>query len=59
MCKRNTPDKNQASTGCVRQTPLIKKKKKTSTGSVREIPQIKKKKKEEEKKEKKKPVLDV
>ena len=26
MCKRNFPDKNQASTGCVRQTPLIKNK---------------------------------
>ena len=26
MCKRNTPDKNEASTGCVRETPQIKKK---------------------------------
>ena len=26
MCKRNSPDKNEASTGCVRETPLIKMK---------------------------------
>ena len=24
MCKRNSPDKNEASTGCVRETPHIK-----------------------------------
>ena len=24
MCKRNSPDKNEASTGCVRETPQIK-----------------------------------
>ena len=24
MCKRNSPDKNKASTGCVRETPHIK-----------------------------------
>ena len=24
MCKRNYPDKNEASTGCVRETPEIK-----------------------------------
>ena len=28
MCKRNTPDKNEAITGCVRETPEIKKIKK-------------------------------
>ena len=27
MRKRNSPDKNKASTGCVRETPQIKKKK--------------------------------
>ena len=26
MCKRNYPDKNEASTGCVRETPEMKKK---------------------------------
>ena len=26
MCKRNSPDKNEASTGCLRATPLIKSK---------------------------------
>ena len=26
MCKRNSPDKNEASTGCVRETPPIKNK---------------------------------
>ena len=26
MCKRNSPDKNKASTGCVRETPQIKNK---------------------------------
>ena len=25
MCKRNSPDKNEASTGCVRETPQIKR----------------------------------
>ena len=24
MCKRDSPDKNEASTGCVRETPQIK-----------------------------------
>ena len=28
MCKRNSPDKNEASAGCVRETPQIEKKKK-------------------------------
>ena len=44
MCKRNTPDKNGASTGCVRETPFIEKE--ISRGSVWEIPEIKKRKKE-------------
>ena len=26
MCKRNSPDKNEANTGCVRETPQIKMK---------------------------------
>ena len=26
MCKRNSPDKNEASMGCVRETPQIKMK---------------------------------
>ena len=26
ICKRNSPDKNEASTGCVRETPQIKMK---------------------------------
>ena len=25
MCKRNSPDKNEVSTGCVRETPQIKR----------------------------------
>ena len=53
MCKRNSPQKNQASMGCVRETPPIKMKTdgmckrksadkiKASTGCVRETPQIK------------------
>ena len=28
MCKTNSPDKNEASKGCVRETPQIKKRKK-------------------------------
>ena len=28
MCKRNSPDENKASTGCVRATPQLKKKEK-------------------------------
>ena len=28
MCKRNSPDKNKASMGCVSETALIKKKEK-------------------------------
>ena len=39
MCKRNSPDKKEASTGCVRETPQHKKE--ASTGCVRETPQIK------------------
>ena len=57
MCMRNSPDKNEASTGCVKETPQIKiksawemeeklprfkkKKKKDSMGRVRETPHIK------------------
>ena len=47
MCKRNSPDKNEASTGCVREIPQIikekkkKKRKKANTGCVKETPQIK------------------
>ena len=49
MCKRNSPHKNKASTGCLRVTPPQKKQKKqqqqktkneTSTECVRETPQI-------------------
>ena len=32
MCKRNTPDKNEASMGCVRETLLIKNKNKRGGG---------------------------
>ena len=39
MCKRNSPDRNKASTGCVRQTAAIKNE--ISMGCVRETPQIK------------------
>ena len=47
MCKINSPHKYEASTGCVRETPQIKKerkkkqkekRKKASMGCVREIP---------------------
>ena len=53
MCKRNSPDKNEASSGCVRETPRMKMKpewvfKRKSTdqikanmGGVRETPKIK------------------
>ena len=37
MCKRNSPDKNEASTGCVRETPQMKNKqqqKKKAAGDV-------------------------
>ena len=44
MCKRNFPDKNEASMGCVGETPQKKKKKQTNTGCVRETSQVKKKK---------------
>ena len=53
MCKRNTSQKNEASTGCVRETPQVKmksawdveekplklkwKEKESSMGRVREI----------------------
>ena len=29
MCKRNYPDENEASTGCVRETPQIKRERET------------------------------
>ena len=47
MFKRNSPDKNKACMGYVRETPPIKKKKKkkkkneASTGCVRETPHSK------------------
>ena len=36
MCKRNSPDKKEASMGCVRETPQIKNE--ARTGCVRETP---------------------
>ena len=39
MCKRNFPYKNKASTGCVSETPQIRKE--SRTGCVRETPHIK------------------
>ncbi len=39
MCKKKYPDENEASTGCVREIPQIKKE--ASTGCARETPQIK------------------
>ena len=39
MYKRNSPDKNEASRECVRETHQIKKQ--TSMGCIRETPQIK------------------
>ena len=43
MCKRNSPNTNEASTGHVRENPLIKKKQKTktNTGCARETHLIK------------------
>ena len=41
MCKRNSPDKNEASVGCVRETPLIKTTTKNSMGWGGETPQLK------------------
>ena len=38
MCKINSPDKWETSTGCVRETP--KNKNEDSMGCVRETPQI-------------------
>ena len=37
MCKRNFPDKNEASTGCVRETPQIKNKKISQHGLCKRI----------------------
>ena len=39
MCKKNSLQKNQASMGCVRETPCIKKE--ASMGCVRETSHIK------------------
>ena len=39
MCKRNSLDKNEASMGCVRETPQIKKIE-ASTGCVTETLQV-------------------
>ena len=41
MCKRNSPDKTEASTVCVRETPPEKNE--PTMGCVREIPTNKKK----------------
>ena len=74
MCKRNSPDKDKANTGCVTEYPHIKmklardvfeklpslKKNKASMGYVREIPQnLKKKKKKKKRRRRKKPAWDV
>ena len=60
MCKRNSPDKNEASR-CVRETPQKnylkkekKKRKEANTGCVRETPPIKFKKEEKNKRKKRK-----
>ena len=39
MCKRNSPDDNEGSSGYVRETPQIKKE--ANMGCVRETPHIK------------------
>ena len=39
MCKRNSPDKNKACTGCVRESVEITKE--TSNGCVTETPHLK------------------
>ena len=41
MCKRNSPNKNKVSVGCVRETLQIKKE--ANMGCVRETPYIKRK----------------
>ena len=43
MCKRNFPQKNEASTGCVRETPQVKIK--PALDVEEKIPTLKKKKK--------------
>ena len=55
MYKRNYPDKNEASTGCVKETPCIKMK----AACVRETPPDLKKRRKKKKKKKKKPAWDV
>ena len=47
MCKRNSPDKNEASTGRVRETPQNKNE--DSTGCVTETTQTKTKKQNQHK----------
>ena len=39
MCKRNFPDKNKASKGCVRKTPQKKREKRRSETPHRKIKQ--------------------
>ena len=71
MCKRNSPHKNKVSTGCVRETPQIKKRShhgmckrnsphkiKVFMVCVREAPEIEKKKKRKKVTEKR-PTWDV
>ena len=42
MCKRNSPQENKASVGCVRETPQIEKKRKeANTGCLRETNRVK------------------
>ena len=55
MCKRNSPDKNEASTGCVIETPQIKMNPAQDVWENSPIYPKKKKKK----KKKKKPKRDV
>ena len=50
ICKRNSPDKNEGRTGCVREIPHIKTKSKTNMGCIRQTPQIKREREREEKK---------
>ena len=58
MCKRNSPQKNKASAGCVRETPQIKKLIKIQHGMCyRNSPDLKKKSKKKKKKKKKKKSL--
>ena len=56
MCKRNSTDKNEPSTGCVRVTPQIKMK--PARDVQEKLPKFNKTKKKKKKK-KKKPAWDV